>query len=68
MIPHSLNNKKRRGLILSFIAAIAEPIGGLLFYLILKNHINEFTINYILIYVSGLMITLAINNISNKNL
>ena len=37
MIPHSLNNKKRRGLILSFIAAIAEPIGGLLFYLILKN-------------------------------
>ena len=35
MIPHSLNNKKRRGLILSFIAAIAEPIGGLLFYLIL---------------------------------
>lgn len=68
MIPHSLNNKKRRGLILSFIAAIAEPIGGLLFYLILKNYINEFTINYILIYVSGLMITLAINNISNKNL
>ena len=68
MIPHSINNKKRRGLILSLIAGISEPIGGLIFYLILKNYINEFTINYILIYVSGLMISLAIENISNKNL
>lgn len=66
MLPHSINNKKRRGLILSSIAAIAEPLGGLLFYILLKNYINECTINYILIYVSGIMITLAINNITKK--
>lgn len=66
MLPHSINNKKRRGLILSSIAAIAEPLGGLLFYILLKNYINEYTINYILIYVSGIMITLAINNITKK--
>ena len=40
MLPHSINNKKRRGLILSIIAAIAEPLGGLLFYILLKNYIN----------------------------
>lgn len=66
MLPHSINNKKRRGLILSSIAAIAEPLGGLIFYILLKNYINEFTINYILIFVSGIMITLAINNITKK--
>ena len=67
MLPHSIDNKKRRGLILSFIAAIAEPIGGLLFFIIFKNILTTYTINYILVYVSGIMITLAINNITNKN-
>lgn len=66
MLPHSINNKKRRGLVLSLIASIAEPIGGLLFYLLLHNYINEFTINYILIFVSGIMTSLAIENITNK--
>lgn len=67
MLPHSINNKKGRGLTLSLIASIAEPLGGLFFYIILKNYINQFTINYILIFVSGIMTTLAIENISNKN-
>lgn len=69
MLPHSINHKKRRGLLLSLIASISEPIGGILFYILFKNNLNELTINYILIYVSGLMITLGINNIvSSKNL
>lgn len=66
MLPHSINNKKRRGLILSIVAAVSEPLGGLLFYILLKDYINEYTINYILIYVSGIMITLAINNMTKK--
>ena len=67
MLPYSINKKKSRGLILSFIAGISEPIGGLLFYLLLHNYITPLTINYILIYVSGLMITLGINNIIKKD-
>ena len=67
MLPYSINNKKSRGLILSFIAGISEPKGGLLFYLLLHNYITPLTINYILIYVSGLMITLGINNIIKKD-
>lgn len=62
-LPYSIEGKKRRGVLLGSIASLAEPIGGLLGYILLKNYINEFTISLILIFVAGLMITLSINNI-----
>lgn len=52
---------KRRGLLYSFISGIAEPLGALLAYVLLKNYINNITISIVLLIVSGLMITLAIN-------
>lgn len=62
-LPYALTNKKRRGVILGALASLAEPIGGLIGYIILKDYINEFTISIILIFVAGLMTTLSINNI-----
>lgn len=46
-----------------FLVSITEPLGGIIAYLFLRNNINNFTISIILLFVSGLMITLSINNI-----
>lgn len=58
-IYYSTGNKKK-GLIYSFISGLAEPLGALLAYLLLKNFISEITISIVLIFVAGIMITLAI--------
>ncbi len=56
---------RSRGLSLkyTFISGIAEPIGALLSYIFLKNYISNIMISFILIFVSGLMISLSINEI-----
>jgi len=51
---------KSRGIIFSFISGLAEPLGAIMAYLILKNFINERLISITLIFVAGIMITLAI--------
>ena len=45
------------------LVSISEPLGGIIAYLFLRNSINNLTISIILLFVSGLMITLSINNI-----
>ncbi len=52
--------KKSRGVILSLLSGLAEPLGAIMAYLILKNFINERLISITLIFVAGIMITLAI--------
>ena len=47
----------------TLISGVAEPIGALLSYLFLRNYINNLIISFILIFVSGLMISLSINEI-----
>ena len=62
-------NNKSRGIILSFISGLAEPLGAIMAYLILKNFINDRLISITLIFVAGIMITLAIEEMlpeSNK--
>lgn len=65
---------KGRGVLLSFISGLAEPLGAIMAYLILKNFINERLISITLIFVAGIMITLAIEemlpetNKYNKNI
>lgn len=56
---------KSRGYALkkTFISGIAEPIGALISYLFLRKYINNIIISFILIFVSGLMISLSINEI-----
>ena len=47
----------------TFISGISEPIGALLSYLFLGRVMNYLILSYILIFVSGLMISLSINTI-----
>ncbi len=47
----------------TLISGISEPIGALLSYIFLSRVINKLFLSFILIFVSGLMISLSINNI-----
>lgn len=51
---------KGRGLLYSFLSGLAEPLGALLAFIILKRFISSVTISMVLILVAGIMITLAI--------
>lgn len=51
---------KGRGLLYSFLSGLAEPLGALLAFIILKRFISAVTISMVLILVAGIMITLAI--------
>ena len=52
---------KGRGLLYSFISGLAEPLGALMAFIVLKRFINDVTISMVLILVAGIMITLAID-------
>ena len=57
---------KSKALFHTFLSGFAEPMGALLAFLFLKNYINETMISIVLIFVAGLMITLAINEMLPK--
>lgn len=66
-VPLYYGGKSRGSAIkLTFISGIAEPIGALLSYIFLRNIINEIFLSFILLFVSGLMISLSINDIYNE--
>ncbi len=51
---------------LTFYSSIAEPLGALLSYLFLKEYMSELLLSFTLVFVSGLMISLSINEIYNE--
>lgn len=55
-----------RVVLLTLISSLAEPMGALLSYVFLKDYFNELFISFILIFVSGLMISLSVNEIYNE--
>lgn len=60
---YQTSKNKKKVLLVAFIVSIAEPLGALIAYAFLRNHINNFTISIILLFVAGLMTHLSINNI-----
>ncbi len=64
-IYHSTKSRSK-ALKFAFISGLAEPVGALIAFLFLKQHITENFINVTLIFVGGLMITLAIKEIYPK--
>lgn len=46
----------------TLLSGLSEPIGALLAYLILRNFVNEVMLSMVLIFVSGLMISLSVND------
>lgn len=64
--------KRRKALLYTFIGGIAEPIGGLIFYLLFKNYINNYILNILLYFIGSLMIIISFKEIlpeilRNKN-
>lgn len=53
-------NSKTKALLYTFISGISEPIGGLLIYLIFHNYINDYILNFILLFVAGMMSYLSL--------
>lgn len=59
---------RKKALLYALIAGLAEPIGGLITYIFLKDLINTGFINMTLLFVGSLMILLAVNEIYPKAL
>lgn len=55
--------EKKRVFVYTLLSGLSEPIGALLAYFILKNFINELFLSMVLVFASGLMISLALNDI-----
>jgi ZIP family zinc transporter len=55
------SGSRGKALLSTLLSALAEPIGALLAFLILKKYITNQMISVILILVAGIMITLSIN-------
>lgn len=54
---------KKKALLFTFISGMSEPLGALLSFIFLKNYINNLFLSLILSFVSGLMVSLSLNEI-----
>ena len=59
---------KKKALFNTFLSGIAEPLGAFLAFIFLKNYVSELMISIVLLFVAGIMITLAINEMLSKAL
>ena len=55
--------EKKKVFMYTLLSGLSEPVGALLAYFILKDFINEVFLSIVLVFVSGLMISLALNDI-----
>ena len=54
---------KKKVILRTLLSGLTEPFGALLAYFIFRNFINEVFLSMILVFVSGLMISLSLNDI-----
>ena len=59
---------KKEAIKKTFVSGLAEPLGALLAFIFLRNFITDTMIGLILLFVAGLMITLAIHELLPKAL
>lgn len=57
---------KKKAIKMTFLSGIAEPLGALLACTFLRNYISSELIGFILLFVGGIMITLAIEELLPK--
>ena len=58
--------KKGNAILKTFLSGLAEPLGALLAFLFLSRFITDSFISIVLLFVAGIMITLAINSLFPK--
>ncbi len=59
---------RQKAVKMTFLSGLAEPLGALLAFLFLRNFISDTMIAVILLFVAGIMITLAIEELLPKAL
>lgn len=59
---------KKKAVFMTFLSGLAEPLGAFLAFVFLRKFITDTMIGFILIFVAGLMITLAIHELLPKAL
>ena len=62
------SNNLKKAFIYTLIAGIAEPIGGVVFYLLFKNYINNMMLGFLFSFIAGVMIYLAVHELISKSL
>ena len=58
--------EKKKVFIYTLFSGLSEPLGALLAYFIFKNFINEVFLSVVLVFVSGLMVSLSLNDILSE--
>ena len=53
-------NSKKTAFLYTFISRMYEVVGGLLIFLIFKNYLNDYLLNFILLIVAGMMMYLSL--------
>lgn len=61
-------NDRKKAVKKTFLSGLAEPLGAILAFLFLRNFITNSMIGFILLFVAGIMITLAIHELLPKAL
>ena len=59
---------KKKAVFMTFLSGLAEPLGAFLAFVFLRKFITDTMIGFILVFVAGLMITLAIHELLPKTL
>ena len=59
---------KKKAVFMTFLSGLAEPLGAFLAFVFLRKFITDTMIGFILVFVAGLMITLAIHELLPKAL
>ena len=54
---------KKKALITTFISSLAEPIGALLAFLVLRPYINDLSLGIIFGMISGIMLYIALEEL-----
>ena len=61
-------NSFKKAFLYTLVAGIAEPIGGVIFYLLFKNYINDFMLGVLFSFIAGVMIYLSFKELLPKSL
>lgn len=58
----------KKAFMYTLVAGLAEPIGGVIFYLLFKNYINDLMMGVLFAFITGIMIYLAFTELLPKSL
>lgn len=58
----------KKAFLFTLVAGLSEPFGGVLFYLLFRNYINDILLGILFAFVSGIMIYLALGKLLSKSL